>query len=112
MDTYHSTRERVRALEAAPLRELTEDQFRQELADLPVKVLRQAAVRWSAPRGRTKEAVVDGIVEALKNPHINQGDSYRVALGHVLACEQRMSVVASRTAQWRSAATGNGPRAV
>ncbi len=78
--------ESQRALEHAPVQELTESQFRTELAALPLAGLRLAAVRWSAPRGRTREQVINGIVAALHNPHLNQGDSFRLALGHVRSC--------------------------
>jgi hypothetical protein len=83
---YHQ-RQRDEALGHAPLHELSEAAFRAELATVPLAALRQAAIRWSAPRGRSREQVIDGIVAALHNPHTNQGDDFRIALGHVRACQ-------------------------
>ena len=80
-------RERQEALRHAPYQELNQEQLREEMAAVPVAVLRQAALRWSAPRGRRREAVIDGIVAALHNPYTNRGDSYRIALGHIRACQ-------------------------
>jgi hypothetical protein len=79
-------RERQRALQCAPSGEIDEAHLRAELATVPVAVLRRAAERWSAPRGRSRQQVIDGIVASLQNPHTNQGDSFRIALGHVRAC--------------------------
>ena len=80
-------RQRQKALELAPAEEINTDQLRALLATASIAALRLAAIRWSAPRGRTREQVIDGIVAALHNPHINRGDSFRIALGHIRACE-------------------------
>lgn len=80
-------KEREKALELAPANEITENEFRERIQEAPILALRLAATWWSAPRGRSRAAVIDGIVAALQNPHTNQGDSYRVALGHIRACE-------------------------
>jgi hypothetical protein len=80
-------RQRQEALKLAPASEINEDQLRALLTMASVAALRTAAVRWSAPRGRSRDAVIDGIVTALHNPHINRGDSFRLALGHIRACE-------------------------
>jgi hypothetical protein len=80
-------RQRQDALRLAPAAEIGEDQLRALLAAASVAALRLAAIRWSAPRGRSREQIIDGIVAGLQNPHTNQGDSFRLALGHIRACE-------------------------
>jgi hypothetical protein len=85
MDDY-CERQRQAALKLAPAEEIDEAQLRAMLADVPLRQLRRAAIRWSAPRGRSREQIIDGIVTALQNPHINRGDSFRIALGHVRTC--------------------------
>lgn len=87
MDDYYE-RQRQAALTLAPAEEIDEAQLRAALADVPVRQLRLAAIRWSAPRGRSREQVIDGIMAALHNPHTNRGDSLRIALGHVRAWER------------------------
>jgi hypothetical protein len=79
-------RQRQEALKLAPASEINEDQLRALLTMASVAALRLAAVRWSAPRGRSREQIIDGIVAALHNPHINRGDDFRIAMGHVRAC--------------------------
>jgi len=79
--------ERQRALDHAPFQELNEAQFRRLLSSVAIPALRQAGIRWSADRGRSRATIIDGIVQALQNPNVNQGDSFRLALGHVRACE-------------------------
>ena len=84
---YHE-KQRQKALQLAPPNEITEDHFRALLMPVPISVLRLAAIRWTAPRGRSQAAVIDGIVAGLQNPHTNkQGDTYRVALGHIHATQ-------------------------
>jgi hypothetical protein len=80
-------RQQQAALKLTPASEINEDQLRALLTMASVAALRLAAVRWSAPRGRSREQVIDGIVAALHNPHINRGDDFRIALGHVRACQ-------------------------
>ena len=80
-------KQRQEALRLAPPDEITEVHFRASLVLVPVSVLRLAAIRWSAPRGRSHVAVIDGIVAGLQNPNTNQGDTYRVALGHIRATQ-------------------------
>ena len=88
MDDYYE-RQRQAALKLAPAEEIDEAQLRAMLADVPLRHLRRTAIRWSAPRGRSREQIIDGIVAALHNPHTNRGDSYRIALGHIRACERQ-----------------------
>ena len=80
-------KQRQEALRLAPPDEITEDRFRASLMLVPISVLRLAAIRWSAPRGRSHVAVIDGIVAGLQNPNTNYGDTYRVALGHIRATQ-------------------------
>lgn len=82
----HYQRQREAAIALAPAEEIDEAQLRAALADVPLSQLRLAGIRWSAPRGRSREQVVDGIVAGLHNPHTNQGDDFRIALGHVRSC--------------------------
>lgn len=86
-------RERQRALAFAPLEEIDEARLRAELAELPIAALRHASLRWSGPRGRSRQQVIDGILAGLSNPHTNRGDSFRIALGHARACD---ACIASR----------------
>jgi len=86
MDDYYE-RQRQEAVRLAPTEEIGEDQFRASLTQASLAALRRAAARWSAPHGRSRDAVIDGIVTALHNPHVNRGDSFRLALGHIRACE-------------------------
>ena len=80
--------QRQEAFRLAPPDEITEDRFRALLMLVPISALRLAAIRWTAPRGRSQVAVIDGIVAGLQNPHTNkQGDTYRVALGHIHATQ-------------------------
>lgn len=81
-------REREQALRHAPPRELDEFAFRAFLANYPLATIRLAAIRYSAARARTMGAACDNLVAALANPHINHGDSYRTAAGHVEATHQ------------------------
>ena len=80
-------KQRQEALRLAPPDEITEVYFRASLMLVPISALRLAALRWSAPRGRSQAAVIDGIVAGLQNPNTNYGDTYRVALGHIRATQ-------------------------
>ena len=86
-DNEYKKQQRQEALRLAPPDEITEDYFRASLMLVPISVLRLAAIRWSAPRGRSHVAVIDGIVAGLLNSNTNQGDTYRVALGHIRATQ-------------------------
>lgn len=89
-------RQRQEALQFAPAREIDEHQFRALLVDTPIVILRRAGLRWSAARARSHEGVIDAIVAALQNPQVNQGDTYRIALGHIYAYERTNMVTRAK----------------
>lgn len=64
---------------------LTVDQLKARLASYPLPAVRMASRRWSCTGKRSRQAVIAEIVEALSNPHVNQGDDLPTALGHVEA---------------------------
>jgi hypothetical protein len=74
----------------APAEEIDEAEFRYSLSFYPLDVIRQAAVRYSAPRGRSRGKAIGSFVDAIANPHLNHGESFRLALGHVEATRRWM----------------------
>jgi hypothetical protein len=76
--------ERERAEAVAPSGEISEDTFRATLRTYPLSTVRLASMRYSPCRG-SWDKVIDRFVEVLANHHVNRGDDYRIALGHVEA---------------------------
>lgn len=76
-------RQRQQAEALAPAGPVSEADFRRALRAYPLPVIRLAAIRYSSARGRSYGVVIDRFVTVLKNPFVNQGDDYRIALGHV-----------------------------
>lgn len=84
-------RQREKALELAPPDPIDKAEFIRRAERYPLPVLRQAAIsRYSSARGRTYEQVLARLAEHLSNPHINRGDDYRLALGHIEATRRWM----------------------
>jgi len=85
-------RQRQRSAQFLPDGELTEEEFRAALFPFSRDTLRHASNRWLICRGRTREIVLERLIEVLKNPNVNRGESFAVALSIVRAqhaAEQR-----------------------
>jgi hypothetical protein len=80
----YQQRERERAEAYAPADQISEETFRAALRTYPLKTVRIASMRYSPCRG-SWDKVIDRFVEVLANHHVNRGDDYRIALGHVEA---------------------------
>ena len=83
-DQYAAKQGREARVYAQP-EAIDEAEFIYRLSFYPLPVIRQASVRYSPARGRQRSQVIARFVEPLGNPHVYQGDDYRLALGHVEA---------------------------
>lgn len=82
-------RQGQRAREFAPPEKVSREEFmyRASFYDLPT--LRLASMRYIAARGRSYETVLSRFADAVANPHVNRGDDYRLALGHIEATRRQ-----------------------
>lgn len=88
-NTPFDQRQREVALEFAPPEEISEKEFVYRASFYALPTIRLASMRYGAARGRTYGQVMARFVEHLRNPHLNRGDDFRVALGHIEATRRR-----------------------
>lgn len=83
-DSYIA-RQGQQAADLAPEKPISRAEFilRASYYDLPT--LRLASMRYLAARGRSYGVVLARFADAVANPHVNHGDDYRLALGHIEA---------------------------
>jgi len=74
----------------APDEAIDRDQFIWRAGFYPIDVLRQASVRYSPARGRSYDQVLESFAQHVENPHVNHGDDFRLALGHIEATRRKM----------------------
>jgi hypothetical protein len=85
-DLEYQCQQRERAESyAPPVGEMTEAEFLYEASFYPLPTLRLASMRYISARGRNHKQVLRRYVENLRNPNVNRGDDFRVALGHIMA---------------------------
>ena len=90
-DLEYQCQQRERAESyAPPVGEMTEPEFIYQASFYPLPVLRHASMRYISARGRNHKQVLHRFVEILSNPHVNRGDDYRLALGHIMATYEWM----------------------
>lgn len=83
--------QRERAERYAPPATVNEPDFLYQASFYPLPVLRHASMRYDqGARGRNHKQVLHRFVEILSNPHVNRGDDYRIALGHIMATYEWM----------------------
>jgi hypothetical protein len=86
----YEAKERKTALTFAPPAPISEQEFVYQATFYPLSVLRCASMRYSGARGRSHKQVLSRFVSILSNPHVNRGDDYRIALGHIMATYEWM----------------------
>ena len=86
----YAASQRQAAEASAPAGPVSEADFRRRLAAYPLPVIRMAATRYGSARGRSYTKVIDRFAANMRNPHVNRGDDYRIALGHVEATRSMM----------------------
>lgn len=69
----------------APEEAIDRAEFIYRASFYPIDVLRQASVRYSPARGRRFAQVLENFALHLENEHVNRGDDFRLALGHIEA---------------------------
>lgn len=90
----YSQQQRKQAEQFAPPEPISEQEFVYRATFYPLPVIRQASVRYSPARGHNYGQVLQRFLDHLRNPHVNQGDDLRIALGHIEATSRRMGVPA------------------
>jgi hypothetical protein len=83
--------QRARAEQYAPAEAISEQEFVSLAGCYPLDVLRQASMRYSPARGRNHKQVLARFTAFLENEHINCGDDFRIALGHIEATYRWMA---------------------
>ena len=81
----YQERQRARAESYAPPAPVGEAEFVYQASFYPLPTLRLASMRYASARGRNHGQVLARFVEVLKNPNVNRGDDFRIALGHIMA---------------------------
>ncbi len=80
--------QQARALACAPGEEIDQATFCRLASAYPLATLRLASTRYISARGRTYKQVLARLADAIENPHVNRGDTYSTALGHIAATAQ------------------------